>query len=196
LEGVFVHPTAVVDPGAEIGKGSKIWHFCHVSGGARIGPRCILGQNVMVGPRAILGAGCKVQNNVSIYDSVVLEDEVFCGPSCVFTNVLTPRAFIERKSEFRPTLVRRGATIGANATVLCGVTVGEYALIGAGAVVTRDVAAYALVAGNPARRRGWVSRAGEVLDEKLICPRTGEQYRETGGRLVPIIEVNPKETAN
>lgn len=196
MEGVFVHPTAVVDPGAEIGKGSKIWHFCHVSGGARIGPRCILGQNVMVGPRAILGAGCKVQNNVSIYDSVVLEDEVFCGPSCVFTNVLTPRAFIERKSEFRPTLVRRGATIGANATVLCGVTVGEYALIGAGAVVTRDVAAYALVAGNPARRRGWVSRAGEVLDEKLICPRTGEQYRETGGRLVPIIEVNPKETAN
>jgi UDP-2-acetamido-3-amino-2,3-dideoxy-glucuronate N-acetyltransferase len=195
LEGVFVHPTAVVDPGADIGEGSRIWHFCHVFSGARIGPRCILGQNVMIGPRAVLGAGCKVQNNVSIYDSVVLEEDVFCGPSCVFTNVLTPRAFVERKTEFRQTLIRRGATIGANATVLCGVTVGQFALIGAGAVVTRDVPDYALMSGNPARRRGWVSRTGEVLDETLICPRTGERYREAAGELVPIMEGNAEERA-
>ena len=184
----FLHPSAVVDDGAEIGAGSKIWHFCHVSAGARLGPRCILGQNVMIGPRVVLGAGCKVQNNVSIYEAVTLEDEVFCGPSCVFTNVLTPRAFVERKSEFAPTLVKRGATIGANATIVCGVTIGRYALIGAGAVVTKDVPDHALALGNPARCRGWVSRTGEVLGPDLVCPRTGERYRERGGALEPLSE--------
>jgi UDP-2-acetamido-3-amino-2,3-dideoxy-glucuronate N-acetyltransferase len=182
----YLHPSSVVDDGAEVGAGSKIWHFCHVSAGARLGPKCILGQNVMIGPRVVLGAGCKVQNNVSIYEAVTLEDEVFCGPSCVFTNVLTPRAFVERKSEFAPTLVKRGATIGANATIVCGVTIGRYALIGAGAVVTKDVPDYALALGNPARRRGWVSRAGEVLGADLVCPRTGEHYRERDGALEPL----------
>jgi UDP-2-acetamido-3-amino-2,3-dideoxy-glucuronate N-acetyltransferase len=179
----FVHPTAVVDANAEVGQGCKIWHFCHVSDGARLGPRCVLGQNVMIGPRVKIGAGCKIQNNVSIYEAVTLEDEVFCGPSSVFTNVLTPRAFVERKSEFAPTLVKRGATIGANATIVCGVVVGRYAMIGAGAVVTKNVPDHALVVGNPARQRGWVSRTGEVLGSDLVCPRTGERYRERGGAL-------------
>lgn len=182
----FIHPTAVVDAGAEIGAGSKIWHFCHVLAGSRIGERCILGQNVVVGPRVTVGAGCKVQNNVSLYESITLEDEVFCGPSCVFTNVLTPRAFVERKREFAPTLVKRGATIGANATIICGVTIGRYAMIGAGAVVTRDVPDYALVVGNPARRIGWVSRTGERLGADLVCPRTGERYALSGERLAPL----------
>lgn len=184
MKDVFVHETAVVDEGAEIGAGSRIWHFCHVFTGARLGERCILGQNVMIGPRVTVGAGCKIQNNVSIYDSVTLEDEVFCGPSCVFTNVLTPRAFVERKTEFAPTLVRRGATIGANATIVCGVTIGRYAMVGAGAVVTKDVPDFALVVGNPARRIGWVSRTGERLGPDLVCPRTGERYRETDAGLV------------
>jgi UDP-2-acetamido-3-amino-2,3-dideoxy-glucuronate N-acetyltransferase len=182
----FVHPTAVVDAGAEIGAGTRVWHFCHVLPGARIGPRCVLGQNVMVGARVAVGAGCKIQNNVSLYEGVELEDEVFCGPSCVFTNVLTPRAFIERKREFRPTLVRRGATIGANATIVCGVTIGRFAFVGAGAVVTRDVPDYALVVGSPARRVGWVSRAGEVLGPDLVCPRTGERYETRDGALSPL----------
>ena len=182
----FVHPTAVVDDGATIGAGSRVWHFCHVMAGARIGRDCVLGQNVMVGAGVVVGDGCKIQNNVSLYVGVVLEDQVFCGPSAVFTNVLTPRAFVERKDEFRPTLVRRGATVGANATVLCGTTVGAYAMIGAGAVVTRDVADHALVIGSPARRVGWVSRTGERLGSDLVCPRTGERYRETDGRLEAI----------
>lgn len=182
----FVHPTAVVDAGAEIGPGSKIWHFSHVLAGSRIGERCILGQNVMVGPRVTVGAGCKIQNNVSLYESITLEDEVFCGPSCVFTNVLTPRAFVERKNEFAPTLVRRGATIGANATIICGVTIGRYAMVGAGAVVTKDVPDYALVVGNPARRIGWVSRTGERLGADLVCPRTGERYALSGNALAPL----------
>lgn len=175
----FIHPSAIVDDGAVIGAGCKIWHFCHVMTGARLGERCVLGQNVMIGPDVVIGNGCKLQNNVAVYTGVTLEDEVFCGPSCVFTNVLTPRAFIERKAEFMPTVVRRGATIGANATVICGVTIGRYAMVGAGAVVSRDVRDHALVVGNPARERGWVSRAGDVLGADLICPRTGERYRET-----------------
>ncbi|MCW5771382.1 MAG: N-acetyltransferase [Rhodospirillaceae bacterium] len=179
----FVHPTAIVDDGVELGAGAKIWHFSHILSGSRIGARCVVGQNVMIGPRVVVGDGCKIQNNVSLYEAVVLEDEVFCGPSCVFTNVLTPRAFVERKNEFAPTLVRRGATIGANATIVCGVTIGRYAMIGAGAVVTKDVPDHALVVGNPARRRGWVSRTGEVLGADLVCPRTGETYRERGGAL-------------
>ncbi|MEZ5667340.1 MAG: acyltransferase [Alphaproteobacteria bacterium] len=181
----FVHETACIDDGAEIGDGTRIWHFCHVSQGARIGARCVLGQNVFVGPGVVIGAGCKIQNNVSIYQGVELADEVFCGPSCVFTNVLTPRAFIERKAEFAPTRVGRGATIGANATVVCGVAIGRYAMVGAGAVVTRDVPDHALAVGNPARCIGWVSRAGERLGTDLVCPRTGERYRlEANDRLV------------
>jgi UDP-2-acetamido-3-amino-2,3-dideoxy-glucuronate N-acetyltransferase len=179
----FIHPTAVVDDGAEIGANARIWHFSHVLGGSRIGARCVVGQNVMIGPRVAVGAGCKIQNNVSVYEGVTLEDDVFCGPSCVFTNVLTPRAFVERKSEFLPTVVRRGATIGANATIVCGVTIGRYAMVGAGAVVSRDVPDFALVVGNPARRIGWVSRAGERLGSDLVCPRTGERFGETDGRL-------------
>jgi len=182
----FVHSTAVVDDGVTIGPGSKIWHFSHILSGSHIGARCVLGQNVMVGPRVVIGDGCKLQNNVSLYESVTLENDVFCGPSCVFTNVLTPRAFIERKTEFAPTTVRRGATIGANATIVCGVTIGCYAMVGAGAVVTRDVDDFALVVGNPARQLGWVGRAGERLGPDLTCPRTGEKYRETDAGLALI----------
>lgn len=179
----FVHPTAIVDAGVDIGDDTKIWHFSHVLRGTRIGRRCVVGQNVMIGPDVVVGHGCKIQNNVSLYAGVVLEEDVFCGPSCVFTNVMTPRAFVERKSEFLPTRVKKGATLGANATILCGVTVGYYAMVGAGAVVTRDVADHALVVGNPARRRGWVSRIGEVLGRDLMCPRTGERYHETDAGL-------------
>jgi UDP-2-acetamido-3-amino-2,3-dideoxy-glucuronate N-acetyltransferase len=182
----FIHETAVVDDGVEIGGGSKIWHFCHILPGSRIGRNCVLGQNVMAGPNVSLGNGVKVQNNVAIYDGVTIEDDVFCGPSMVFTNVLTPRAFIERKDEFAPTLVRKGASIGANATIVCGTTIGRYAMIGAGAVVTRDVADFALVVGAPARRIGWVSRTGDRLGAELICPRTGECYHEISeDRLAP-----------
>jgi UDP-2-acetamido-3-amino-2,3-dideoxy-glucuronate N-acetyltransferase len=184
--GAFVHESAWIDAEVEIGDGTRIWHFCHISARARIGARCVLGQNVFVAPGVAIGDGCKLQNNVSVYQGVVLEEEVFCGPSCVFTNVLTPRAFIERKQEFAPTRVGRGASIGANATIVCGVTIGRYAMIGAGAVVTRDVPDHALVVGNPARRIGWVSRSGERLGDDLACPRTGERYRlEDGDRLVP-----------
>tara|TARA_Y100000588_G_scaffold43206_1_gene41112 strand:- start:17 stop:586 length:570 start_codon:yes stop_codon:yes gene_type:complete len=180
----FVHDSAVVDDGVAIGVGSKIWHFCHVLGGSRIGAGCVLGQNVMVGPDVDIGDGCKLQNNVSVYKGVTLEADVFCGPSCVFTNVLTPRSFVERKDEFEPTLVCQGASIGANATILCGTTVGQYAMIGAGAVVTRDVPDHALVVGNPSRQIGWVSRTGERLGADLVCPRTGECYREAEAGLV------------
>jgi UDP-2-acetamido-3-amino-2,3-dideoxy-glucuronate N-acetyltransferase len=182
-ETYFSHPTAIVDADVEIGQGTKIWHFAHILPGSRIGERCVIGQNVMIGPKVSVGHGCKIQNNVSIYEGVALEDDVFCGPSMVFTNVLYPRAHVSRKDEFLPTLVKRGATIGANATILCGHIIGEYAMIGAGSVVTRDVAAHALVAGNPARRIGWVSRTGDRLGEDLVCPRTGERYVEAEGRL-------------
>ena len=172
-----IHETACIDDDVAIGPGGRIWHFCHISSGARIGARCVLGQNVFVGVGVTVGAGCKLQNNVSLYQGVTLDDDVFCGPSCVFTNVLTPRAFVERKADFASTHVGCGATIGANATIVCGVTIGRYALIGAGAVVTRDVPDHALVVGNPARHVGWVSHSGDKLDEKLICPRTGDRYR-------------------
>jgi UDP-2-acetamido-3-amino-2,3-dideoxy-glucuronate N-acetyltransferase len=179
----FRHPTAVVDDGAEIGAGTKIWHFAHILSGTKIGARCVISQNVMIGPKAVVGNGCKIQNNVSIYEGVTLEDDVFCGPSMVFTNVLYPRAHVNRRDEFLPTLVRRGATIGANATIVCGNTVGEYAMVGAGAVVTRDVADFALVLGAPAVRIGWVSRSGDRLGADLVCPRTGERYVLEDGRL-------------
>ena len=174
--GIFIHQTAVVDDNVEIGDGSKIWHFCHVLSGSRIGRNCGFGQNVMVGPSVDVGDGCKIQNNVSLFNGVILEDDVFCGPSCVFTNVLTPRAFVERKDEFRETRVGRGATIGANATIICGVKIGAFAMIGAGTVVTKDVPDHALVVGNPAQQLGWVSRSGERLGTELVCPRTGERY--------------------
>lgn len=177
--GYIAHETAIVDAGASIGSGTRIWHFSHVCSGAVIGQDCILGQNVFIGNRVRIGDRVKIQNNVSVYDDVYLEDGVFCGPSCVFTNVNNPRAEISRKHEFRPTTVRRGATIGANATIVCGHDLGEYCFIAAGAVVTRHVPAHALVAGVPARRIGWVSRAGERLGAELVCPRDGSRYRET-----------------
>lgn len=182
----FVHPSALVDEGARIGAKTKVWHFCHVMSGARIGERCVLGQNVYVGSRGVLGNGVKVQNNVSIYDDVICEDDVFLGPSCVLTNVVNPRSFVERKTEYKTTLIKKGASIGANATIVCGVTLGEYCFVGAGAVVTKDVPAYALVYGNPARRHGWVSRIGQVLGPDLVCPETGERYQEEEGALTPL----------
>jgi acetyltransferase-like isoleucine patch superfamily enzyme len=178
--GVTIHETAYVDAPVEIGAGSRIWHFSHILPRSRIGRDVIVGQNVVIGPDVTVGDRCKIQNNVSLYKGVTLEDGVFCGPSCVFTNVMNPRAEVERKSEFRPTLVRRGATIGANATIVCGATLGEYCFIGAGAVVTRDVPAYALMVGSPARRVGWMSQAGERLGPDLVCPHTRQRYRETG----------------
>ena len=157
----FVHESSYVDEGAEIGEGTKVWHFTHIMSGAKVGKKCSIGQNVNIGGKAIIGNGVKIQNNVSLYADVVIEDDVFCGPSCVFTNVINPRAFIERKHEYKQTLIKKGASIGANATIVCGVTVGEYALIGAGSVVTKDVPPYALVYGNPARVHGSVNEAGE-----------------------------------
>ena len=157
----FVHESSYVDEGAEIGEGTKVWHFTHIMSGAKVGKKCSIGQNVNIVGKAIIGNGVKIQNNVSLYDDVVIEDDVFCGPSCVFTNVINPRAFIERKHEYKQTLIKKGASIGANATIVCGVTVGEYALIGAGSVVTKDVPPYALVYGNPARMHGTVNEAGE-----------------------------------
>ncbi len=161
---VFIHESSYVDEGAVIGDGTKIWHFSHVLSGAQIGERCSLGQNVNVGSRAVIGNGVKIQNNVSIYDDVIIEDDVFCGPSCVFTNVINPRAFVERKDEYKKTVVKKGASIGANATIVCGVTIGEYALVGAGAVVTKDVPPYALVYGSPARVMGKVDRDGNIVE--------------------------------
>jgi UDP-2-acetamido-3-amino-2,3-dideoxy-glucuronate N-acetyltransferase len=181
--GSGIHPTAVVDDCVEIGAGTRVWHFCHILSRSRIGENCVFGQNCAVGPDVTVGNGCKVQNNVSIYRGVTLEDDVFCGPSMVFTNVLTPRAHVERKDEFRPTRVGRGATLGANCTVVCGHDIGAYAMVGAGAVVTKDVPAYALVVGNPAQQIGWVSAAGERLGDDLVCPRTGERYELVDGRL-------------
>lgn len=162
----FIHPSSVIDAGANIASGSRIWHFCHVCAEARIGERCVLGQNVYIGPGVVVGSGCKIQNNVSLVEGVVLEEDVFIGPSAVFTNVLRPRAFLEQKQDFAATLVQRGATIGANATVLCGTRVGAFAMIGMGAVVLREVPAHALVVGNPARQIGWVDVQGRRLDER------------------------------
>jgi UDP-2-acetamido-3-amino-2,3-dideoxy-glucuronate N-acetyltransferase len=182
----YQHPSAIVDEGAQIGDDSRVWHFAHVCAGARIGKEVSLGQNVFVGNKVVIGDRCKVQNNVSVYDNVTLEDGVFCGPSMVFTNVYNPRSLIERKSEYRDTLVRRGATLGANCTVVCGVTIGAYAFIGAGAVVNKDVPAYALVVGVPSRQIGWMSEYGEQLDlplsgsARVVCEHTGDVYELAG----------------
>ncbi len=185
-----VHPSAIVDDGAVLGEGCRVWHFAHISAGARIGARCSFGQGVYVGNDVVIGDNVKVQNNVSVYDAVTVEDDVFCGPSMVFTNVYNPRAAVVRKSEYRRTLVRHGATLGANCTIVCGTTIGEYAFVGAGAVVSRDVPAFALVVGVPARRIGWMSRHGERLAlppelpqgqrAEVSCPATGERYRLDG----------------
>jgi len=180
----FIHPTAVVDEPMEIGEGTKIWHFTHIMSGARIGENCIIGQNVFIGSGALLGNNIKVQNNVSIYDGVIVEDDVFCGPSMVFTNVFNPRSFISRKKEFRKTLVRKGATIGANVTIVCGNTIGQFAFIGAGSVVTKDVPDYALVYGNPGKVKGWVCQcAGEITfhSGKASCKACGKHYMKGQG---------------
>jgi UDP-2-acetamido-3-amino-2,3-dideoxy-glucuronate N-acetyltransferase len=185
----FQHPSAIVDDGAVIGEDSRVWHFVHVCGGARIGRGVSLGQNVFVGNRVVIGDSCKVQNNVSVYDNVTLEEGVFCGPSMVFTNVHNPRALIERKDEYRDTLVRKGASLGANCTILCGVTIGRYAFVAAGAVVTRDVPDFALMAGVPARQIGWMSAHGERLplplsgEGEATCPHTGQRYTLNGETL-------------
>lgn len=185
-----IHPSAIVDEGAQVGAGTRIWHFVHVCAGARIGERCSLGQGAFVGHQVVIGNGVKIQNHVSVYDGVTLEDDVFCGPGMVFTNVLNPRAAVERKHEYRPTLVRRGATLGANCTIVCGATIGAYAFVAAGAVVRGDVPDFALVVGVPARQVGWVSRNGQRLDlplrlqagqppQSAVCPATGDRYELT-----------------
>ena len=184
-----VHETAIVDEGAQIGAGSRVWHWVHVCAGAVIGKGVSLGQNVFVGNKVVIGDHCKVQNNISIYDNVILEEGVFCGPSMVFTNVYNPRSLIERKNEYRDTLVKKGATLGANSTIICGVTIGEFAFVGAGAVVTEDVKPYALMVGVPARQIGWMSKFGEQLDLPLsgssecVCPHLGTQYKLVEGTL-------------
>lgn len=180
-KGYYVHPSSYVDEGCVIGAGTKIWHFSHIMGGSVIGENCNIGQNVVVLPGAVLGNGVKVQNNVSVYTGVTCEDGVFLGPSCVFTNVINPRAFIERKSEYRPTLIKKGASIGANATIVCGHTIGAYAFVGAGAVVTRDIPDHALVYGSPAALRGYVCRCGGKLRFSAglaVCPACGTKYRQ------------------
>jgi UDP-2-acetamido-3-amino-2,3-dideoxy-glucuronate N-acetyltransferase len=184
--GALIHVSSFVDDGAVIGKGTKIWHFCHILSRTVIGANCSIGQNVMIGPDVRVGNGCKIQNNVSIYAGVELADEVFCGPSCVFTNVNNPRANVSRKDEFRATLIGQGASIGANATVVCGHSLGMFCFIGAGAVVTRDVADFALMVGNPARRIGWMSRGGERLGDDLICRRTQRKHMIRDGALVEV----------
>lgn len=187
-----VHPSAIVDDGAVIGAGSRVWHFVHVCAGARIGQGVSLGQNVFVGNKVVIGDSCKIQNNVSVYDNVTLEEGVFCGPSMVFTNVYNPRSLIERKDQYRNTLVKKGATLGANCTIVCGVTIGEFAFVGAGAVINRDVPAYALVVGVPGRQTGWMSEFGEQLALPLtgqgeaVCEHTGARYVLSGAVLTKL----------
>lgn len=186
----YMHETAIVDDGARIGKGSRVWHFVHICGGAKIGNGVSLGQNVFVGNKVEIGDRCKIQNNVSVYDNVYLEEGVFCGPSMVFTNVYNPRSLIERKDQYLDTRVKRGASLGANCTIVCGVTIGEYAFVGAGAVVNKDVPDYALVVGVPAKQVGWMSEFGEQLDlpvageGEVVCEHTGDRYTLVGNRLI------------
>lgn len=193
MNNVTIHPTAIVDEGAQIGDGSRIWHWVHISGKAKIGNGCSFGQNVFVGNDVVIGDNCKVQNNVSIYDAVTLEDDVFCGPSMVFTNVYNPRSAVNRKNEYRRTLIKRGATLGANCTIVCGITIGEFAFIGAGAVVNKDVPSYALMVGVPARQIGWISEYGEQLKlpveglAEVTCEHTGARYKLNGMTLTKLL---------
>jgi UDP-2-acetamido-3-amino-2,3-dideoxy-glucuronate N-acetyltransferase len=180
----FIHESSYIDDNVKIGSGTKVWHFCHILSGTKIGKNCSFGQNVMAGPDVIIGDGCKIQNNVSLYKGVILEDGVFCGPSMVFTNVTTPRSEVNRQNEYSKTLVRKGVTIGANATIVCGHELGEYSFIAAGAVITKNVIPHAVMAGVPAKQIGWVAHSGEMLKDDLICPRTGATYQETDGRLI------------
>jgi len=187
----YVHPTSIVDEGASIGEGTRVWHFCHIMQGANIGKNCILGQNVYVDRNVVIGDRCKIQNNVSVYMGVTLEEGVFCGPSCVFTNVINPRAMVERKDEFKNILVKKGATIGANSTIVCGVTLGEYCFVAAGAVVTKDVSPYTIVAGVPAKLFGYACACGELLKElrtapNAFCQRCGTSYTLTNGKLISL----------
>jgi UDP-2-acetamido-3-amino-2,3-dideoxy-glucuronate N-acetyltransferase len=185
----FIHPTAVIDEGAQIGAGTAIWHFCHLMPTCKVGEGCNIGQNVYIDNNTLIGNGVKIQNNVSVYNGVMIEDDVFLGPSMVFTNVINPRSFIERKNEFKKTIVRKGATIGANATILCGIEIGAYAMIGAAAVVVKNVLAYSIVTGNPARQSGWISEAGIGLnfnaDGLAVCPQTGKTYQLKNGFVNP-----------
>ncbi len=179
----FIHETVIIDDEVEIGLNVSIWHFSHILKGSVIGDNCTIGQNVMIGPDVKIGDGCKIQNNVSIYKGVELEDKVFCGPSCVFTNVINPRAFVNRRDEFRFTKVQKGASIGANATIICGNTIGQFALIGAGSVITKDVMSHSIVTGCPGKHNGWVSTIGDKLDKNFTCPTSGEAFYEDGGIL-------------
>jgi UDP-2-acetamido-3-amino-2,3-dideoxy-glucuronate N-acetyltransferase len=187
----FAHETAVIDEGCTIGQGTKIWHFSHIMKGCTIGEQCSVGQNVVISPEVVIGNRVKIQNNVSVYTGVVCEDDVFLGPSCVFTNVINPRSAIVRKNEYRPTIVQKGATIGANATIVCGITIGRYAFIGAGAVVTKNIPDYALVVGNPARQSGWMSEYGHKLkfnaEGKAVCPESKEEYLLEEGKVRKVI---------
>ncbi len=190
MSDIFIHESSYVDDKVEIGTGSKIWHFSHIMSGSKIGNNCNIGQNVSIGPHVTIGNNCKIQNNISVYEGVELEDDVFCGPSMVFTNVYNPRCEISRKKEFRKTLVKKGATLGANCTIVCGVTIGCYAFIGAGTVVNRDVPDYALVVGNPAKQVGWMSRYGEQLNLPItgngecVCKYTGARYQIDSGKMI------------
>ncbi len=191
---LFIHASSIIDSGAQIGDGSRVWHFVHICSGAKIGKKCSLGQNVFIGNKVTIGNNCKIQNNVSVYDNVTLEDDVFCGPSMVFTNVYNPRSAIERKAEYRDTLVKQGATLGANCTIVCGVTIGRYAFVGAGAVINKDVPDYALMVGVPAKQVGWMSEFGEKLDlpvtgEGLVsCPHQNITYQLKGNRLIKVAD--------
>lgn len=187
MSSYFVHESSYADDGCIIGDGTKIWHFSHIQSGAVIGKNCSIGQNVNIASRAVLGNKCKIQNNVSIYDDVILEDEVFCGPSMVFTNVINPRSFVERKHEYKTTLMKKGCTIGANATIVCGNTVGKYAMIGAGSVITKDVPDYALVFGSPAKLRGWVCKCGVKLDSTGACSDCNTRYTISENSCTPVM---------
>lgn len=183
----FVHESSYIDENVEIGKGTKIWHFSHILSNSKIGQNCTIGQNVVIGPDVVIGNNCKIQNNVSVYKGVTLEDGVFCGPSMVFTNIYNPRAEIRKMDQVRPTLVKKGATIGANATIICGITIGRYAFIGAAALVNKSVPNYALIVGNPAKQIGWACECGESLSDKLECPACGKRYEKNSDGLKPLI---------
>lgn len=186
---VFIHPSSYIDEDVEIGEGTKIWHFCHIMRGSKIGKNCNIGQNVVIGPDVEIGSGCKIQNNVSLYKGVTLEDEVFCGPSMVFTNVYNPRAGVRKMDQARPTLVRQGASLGANCTIVCGVTIGKFAFVCAGAVVTRNLADHALAFGNPARVKGWICACGEKLDKEMRCPSCFRSYTPMGPGLIERLQL-------